>query len=143
MFARRLRVKEPPHIVQARAEAHGPSHNREVSIDELIPLTDSQFYILWALADGAHHGYALIHYFDGHERVRAKIGSGTVNRNLPPMVALKLIEKTDISEPQPRGRKHYHITEKGRQTLLAHIQFMAVEIELAKAVAQELEEESK
>lgn len=142
MFARRLRVEEPPHIVQARAEAHGPNHNSEVDIDELIPLTDSQFYILWALADGAHHGYAMIHYFEHHESVRAKIGPGTINRNLLPMVALGLIEKTDTSEPQPRGKKYYRITEKGRQTLLAHLQFMEEEIELAKAAAEELEEEN-
>lgn len=110
----------------------------EERTEELIPLSDSQFYILWALADGAHHGYAITHYFEGHQRVRVRLGSGAINRNLPRLVDLGLIETMDDSPRDGRGQIYYRITARGVRTLLAQLQFMGEELGLVTKVVEKL-----
>lgn len=114
----------------------------EEGIEELIPLPDSQFYILWALADGAHHGYAIMHYFDHHQSIRARLGSGAINRNLPRMEDLGLVENTEESPKDARGQVYYRLTNRGGRTLLAQLQFMGEELGSATKVVEKLQHEA-
>lgn len=116
--------------------------SKEESIEELIPLPDSQFYILWALADGAHHGYAIMRHFDHHQRIRARLGSGVLNRNLPKMTDLGLVETTEESSKDERGQVYYRLTNRGGRALLAQLQFMNEELGSATKVAKKLQHEA-
>lgn len=112
-------------------------------VDDLIPLLDSWFYILWALADGAYHGYAIITYCVGMEKTRVKMGTGIIYRALPRMIEAGLIEKTDAPEDdamQSDGRRriYYQLTHYGVRALNAHLRFLDDELTAAAFAAGKL-----
>lgn len=137
MSAIRQKVREAPAVVRVRAEAYSPSENGSSKtsanhIDELIPLTDSWFYTLWALAEGPTHGYAILQFAESLEKARVRMGTGTIYRHLPQMIQRELIENLEAPEEADWRRIYYRIIAEGHRVLAAQVRFMDGELRKVK-----------
>jgi DNA-binding PadR family transcriptional regulator len=97
----------------------------------LLPLTPAVFFILFALADGEKHGYAIMqqttHLSDG----KFRMGPGTLYTTIQRLLELSLIEEVwDNSERESR-RRYYRLTRQGRALLDLEINRMGAVLQLA------------
>ncbi len=82
------------------------------SIESLIPLSETAYYILLSL-NVPRHGYGIIKYVEKLTGSRIKLGSGTVYTTLGKMSKVKV-----ISVYQDRDRKTvYELTVEGSKLL--------------------------
>ena len=82
------------------------------SIESLIPLSETAYYILLSL-NVPRHGYGIIKYVEKLTDSRIKLGSGTVYTTLGKMSKVKV-----ISVYQDRDRKTvYELTVEGSKLL--------------------------
>lgn len=110
-------------------------------IDELIPLVDSWFYVLWALAERPLHGYGIIRRFDNPHKTRVKMSAAIVYRNLPQLIELGLIARREPPEGADRRRIYYRITADGVRTFMAQVRLMEDELEWAREAVTKLLED--
>jgi len=94
------------------------------SIRELLPLTAAVFYILFVLAEGEKHGYAIMKEVETVSGGQFIMGPGTLYTTIQRLLELGLIEETSTSSDSERRRRFYRLSRRGRQTLEAELSRM-------------------
>jgi DNA-binding PadR family transcriptional regulator len=99
----------------AKAETKDPIH-------ELLPLTPAVFHILFALAGGEKHGYAIMKEVESVSGGLFTMGPGTLYTTVQRLLELGLIEET--SSDSERRRRCYRLSKMGRKALEAELNRM-------------------
>jgi PadR family transcriptional regulator PadR len=90
-------------------------------IQDHLPLTETTFFILLALAPGPSHGYAIVKRVDQQSRERVRLSTGTLYGAIRRLLEGGWIERAGESDEAEngRGRKTYRLTRLGRRLLEA------------------------
>lgn len=102
----------------------------------LLPLPESTFHILLAVADDDRHGYAIIQDVAVRTGGDLKLSAGTLYRSIARMMEQGLIlETTERPVPQEddERRRYYRITPFGRMVAQAEVRRLANLLKLARA----------
>src|ERR1700754_5114873 len=91
---------------------------------ELLPLTPAVFYILFALAEGEKHGYAIMKEVKTLSSGQFMMGPGTLYTSIQRLLELGLIEETSTSSDTERRRRCYRLSRNGRQVFEAELSRM-------------------
>jgi DNA-binding PadR family transcriptional regulator len=113
-----------------------PSTNRVPDdLQHLLPLTPAVFFILFALADGEKHGYAIMQNVSRISDNQFRMGPGTLYTTIQRLLDLNLIEETEStgsrSDNESR-RRYYKLTRTGKAMLTADIGRMESVVRLAR-----------
>ena len=100
-----------------RAEIPGDVRN-------LLPLTPAVFYILFALAEGEKHGYAIMKEVEAVSGGQFTMGPGTLYTTIQRLLELGLIEETSTTSDSERRRRCYRLSRMGRKVLEADLDRM-------------------
>ena len=91
---------------------------REIAIEERLPLTPAVFHILLTLADGERHGYAIMREVAEQTGGQMRLGPGTLYGSIRRMLADGLIVESE-ARPDPalddERRRYYRMTPFGRR----------------------------
>jgi DNA-binding PadR family transcriptional regulator len=105
-------------------------------VEKLLPLPETTFYILIALAAGDRHGYAIIQEVEAATGGKLRLGAGTLYRSLQRMLEQGLIQETS-DRPAPEAdderRRYYRITPNGLDAARAEARRLAEMVRLAHA----------
>jgi DNA-binding PadR family transcriptional regulator len=93
-------------------------------VRELLPLSPSVFYILFALAEGEKHGYAIMKQVESVSDGQFTMGPATLYTNIQRLLELGLIEETSTSSDSERRRRYYRLSRRGRQVFEAELNRM-------------------
>ena len=93
-------------------------------IRELLPLTPAVFYILFVLAEGEKHGYAIMKEVETVSGGQFTMGPGTLYTTIQRLLELGLIEETSTSSNSERRRRNYRLLRRGRQVFEAELNRM-------------------
>ena len=93
-------------------------------VRELLPLTPAVFYILFALAEGEKHGYAIMKEVEDISGGHFNMGPGTLYTTIQRLLELGLIEETSTSSNSERRRRCYRLSRNGRHVLEAELNRM-------------------
>jgi len=100
---------------------------------QLVPLTPAVFYVLFALADGDKHGYAVMQETAELSEGKFRMGPGTLYTTLQRLLDLGLIEET---RPAGAGhdsrRRYYRLAGHGKSLLEAELERMNSVVRLAR-----------
>ncbi len=88
---------------------------------KLLPLTPAVFYVLFALADGEKHGYAVMQQVVTLSNGQFRMGPGTLYTTIQRLVDLELIEEIFPAQEQDTRRRHYRLTGVGESLLQAEL----------------------
>jgi DNA-binding PadR family transcriptional regulator len=94
------------------------------SVRQLLPLTPAVFYILFALAEGEKHGYAIMKQAETVSGGQFTIGPGTLYTSIQRLLELGLIEETSTSSDSERRRRCYRLSRNGRHVFEAELDRM-------------------
>ena len=98
-------------------------------------LTPAIFHILFALADGERHGYAIMQAVVQDTGGTMRLGPGTLYRSIRVMLAHKMIAETD-ERPDPalddERRRYYRLTDFGQRVVQAEIERLNRLVQLAQ-----------
>jgi DNA-binding PadR family transcriptional regulator len=98
---------------------------------KLLPLTPAVFFILFALADGEKHGYAMMQDVAVLSDGKFRMGPGTLYTTIQRLLDLSLIEET-AKHDEPEGRRRYYrLTGAGKALLHVEIGRMDAVVRLA------------
>lgn len=89
--------------------------NRRSDPSALLPLPQSAFHILLALADGERHGYSITKEVAESTNGSIRLGSGTLYRQLRQMCTDGWIVEIERDEDDAMGRRYYKLTPWGRR----------------------------
>jgi DNA-binding PadR family transcriptional regulator len=101
----------------------------------LLPLTPAVFYILFALAEGEKHGYAIMQTVSRSSDNQFRMGPGTLYTTIQRLLDLDLIEETENASGQSdheSRRRYYKLTRTGKAVLAADISRMESVVRLAR-----------
>jgi DNA-binding PadR family transcriptional regulator len=101
---------------------------------QLIPLTPAVFFILFALADGEKHGYAIMQQTNKLSEGKFRMGPGTLYTTIQRLLDFALIEEfSGNSEADSRDsrRRYYRLTRQGKTLLDLEINRMGAVLRLA------------
>jgi DNA-binding PadR family transcriptional regulator len=93
-------------------------------IRELLPLTPAVFYILFALAEGEKHGYAIMKEVETVSGGQFTMGPGTLYTAIQRLLELGLIEETSTPSGSERRRRCYRLSRMGRKAFEAELSRM-------------------
>ena len=100
-----------------------------------LPLTNTAFEILLALASEDLHGYAIIQSVEKRTHGELKLHPGTLYRALARLLDLGLLDELD-ERPDPElddeRRRYYHLSELGRLVVLAEAERLAGQVRAAR-----------
>ena len=94
------------------------------SVRELLPLTPAVFYILFALAAGEKHGYAIMKEVENVSGGQFTMGPGTLYTTIQRLLELGLIEETSTVSDSERRRRCYRLSRMGRKAFEAELSRM-------------------
>lgn len=104
-------------------------------LQHLFPLTPAVFFILFALADGEKHGYAIMQSISELSDNQFRMGPGTLYTTIQRLLELGLIEETEStgarSDHESR-RRYYKLTRTGRTVVTAEVGRMESVVRLAR-----------
>jgi Fe2+ or Zn2+ uptake regulation protein len=86
-------------------------------LQHLLPLTPAVFFILFALADGEKHGYAIMQTVSQSSDNQFRMGPGTLYTTIQRLLDVGLIQETDIAGGQSereKRRRYYKLTRRGK-----------------------------
>jgi len=109
-------------------------HDLPNDVMRLLPLTPAVFFILFALADGDKHGYAIMQETTKLSEGRFRMGPGTLYTTIQRLLELSLIEEVwDMIDGDKREsrRRYYRLTRHGRALLDLEINRMGAVLRLA------------
>jgi DNA-binding PadR family transcriptional regulator len=89
--------------------------NRRSDPSALLPLPQSAFHILLALADGERHGYSITKEVAESTNGAIRLGSGTLYRQLRQMCTDGWIAEIERDDDDAMGRRYYKLTPWGRR----------------------------
>jgi DNA-binding PadR family transcriptional regulator len=93
-------------------------------VRELLALTPAVFYILFALAEGEKHGYAIMKEVENVSGGQFTMGPGTLYTTIQRLLELGLIEETSTSSSPERRRRCYRLSRSGRRVFEAELNRM-------------------
>ena len=105
-------------------------------LQHLLPLTPAVFFILFALAEGEKHGYAIMQSVSRISDNQVRMGPGTLYTTIQRLLDLGLIRETEISGGQAdheRRRRYYKLTRTGKAVLAADVDRMESVVRIARA----------
>jgi DNA-binding PadR family transcriptional regulator len=88
-------------------------------LQHLLPLTPAVFFILFALAEGERHGYAIMQQVAVLSDGKFRMGPGTLYTTIQRLLELSLIEETDTDANS--RRRYYRLTRTGKLILKAEL----------------------
>jgi len=88
---------------------------------DLLPLTPAVFYILFALAQGEQHGYAIMQEVKPLSDGQFSMGPATLYTTIQRLLELALIEETTDDSDTERRRRCYRLSRGGRQVFEAEV----------------------
>src|SRR5262249_31705920 len=97
----------------------------------LIPLTPAVFFILFALADGQKHGYAIMRQTTSLSDGKFRMGPGTLYTTIQRLLELFLIEEVSDAGERDSRRRYYRLTRLGRALLEVEINRLGAVLQLA------------
>ena len=97
----------------------------------LIPLTPAVFFILFALADGDKHGYAIMQETTKLSEGGFRMGPGTLYTTIQRLLEFALIEEVADAGDSDSRRRYYRLTRQGRTLLDLEINRMGAVLRLA------------
>ena len=113
-----------------------PTANRiPDDLQHLLPLTPAVFFILFALADGEKHGYAIMQSVSRITDNQFRMGPGTLYTTIQRLLDLGLIKETESAGGQSdheNRRRYYKLTRTGRAVLAADLRRMESVVRLAR-----------
>jgi DNA-binding PadR family transcriptional regulator len=101
----------------------------------LLPLTPAVFYVLFSLADGEKHGYAIMQEMATLSEGKFRVGPGTLYTTLQRLLDLALIEEvagTGAAADHDGRRRYYRLTGTGKVLLESEIGRMDSVVRLAR-----------
>jgi DNA-binding PadR family transcriptional regulator len=104
-------------------------------LQSLLPLTPAVFFILFALADGHKHGYAIMQAVSTLSGEACRMGPGTLYTTLQRLLDLALIEETSgppAASDRDSRRRYYRLTPNGKLLCEAEISRMESVVRLAR-----------
>jgi DNA-binding PadR family transcriptional regulator len=104
-------------------------------LQQLLPLTPAVFFILFALADGKKHGYAIMQAVSILSGDACQMGPGTLYSTIQRLLDLSLIEETTGSaatSDRESRRRYYKLTRNGKVLLDAEVTRMESLVRLAR-----------
>jgi DNA-binding PadR family transcriptional regulator len=110
---------------------HGQISNEH---QQLLPLTPAVFYVLFALADGEKHGYAIMQLTESLSEGKFRMGPGTLYTTLQRLLDLGLIDEVQggsHAETDSR-RRYYRLATGGKHLLEAELGRMNSVVRLAR-----------
>jgi DNA-binding PadR family transcriptional regulator len=109
-------------------------HDLPNEVMRLLPLTPAVFFILFALADGDKHGYAIMQETTKLSEGRFRMGPGTLYTTIQRLLELSLIEEVwemNAVDKRESRRRYYRLTRQGRALLDLEINRMGAVLRLA------------
>jgi len=103
-------------------------------LQRLLPLTPAVFFVLFSLADGEKHGYAIMQQMATLSGGKFRMGPGTLYTTLQRLLYLALIEEVQgagAGESDTR-RRYYRLNGSGKLVLEAEIGRMDSVVRLAR-----------
>jgi DNA-binding PadR family transcriptional regulator len=88
-------------------------------VESLLPLPETVFHILVALADGDLHGYGIMQQVAALTDGRMRLSPGTLYGAIPRMLAQGLVEEVRTRNAADDRRRTYRITPFGRRVAVA------------------------
>jgi DNA-binding PadR family transcriptional regulator len=104
-------------------------------LQTLLPMTPAVFYVLFSLADGEKHGYAIMQESSKLSNGEFRMGPGTLYTTLQRLLELKVIEEVElpaVGDQRDSRRRYYRLTGTGRALLEAELARMDTVVRLAK-----------
>lgn len=102
---------------------------------KLLPLTPAVFFVLFSLADGEKHGYAIMQEMATLSGGKFRMGPGTLYTTLQRLLDLGLIEEVrgsrSVVERESR-RRYYRVTSQGKTLLEDELSRMDSVVRLAR-----------
>lgn len=102
-------------------------------VNKYLPLTESTFYILLALAEPLH-GYGVMQKVEAISQGTVKLGPGTLYGAFQTLEKEGLIVKVGEEE----RRKSYTLTPNGRQVLKSQVSRLEIMVQNGKAIIENL-----
>ena len=113
-----------------------PTANRiPDDLQHLLPLTPAVFFILFVLADGEKHGYAIMQSVSRITDNQFRMGPGTLYTTIQRLLDLGLIKETESTGGQSdheNRRRYYKLARTGRAVLSADLSRMESMVRLAR-----------
>jgi DNA-binding PadR family transcriptional regulator len=97
----------------------------------LMPLTPAVFFILFALADGEKHGYAIMQEATKLSDGKFRMGPGTLYTTIQRLLELELLEEVAGADDADSRRRYYRLTWQGRSLLDREISRLEAVLRLA------------
>lgn len=103
-------------------------------LEHLLPLTPAVFFILFALADGEKHGYAIMQSVSRISENHFRMGPGTLYTTIQRLLDMGLIEETESAgqSDHENRRRYYKLTRTGKAFLAADLSRMESVVRLAR-----------
>jgi len=105
------------------------TNNVPDDLQHLLPLTPAVFFILFALAEGERHGYAIMQQVAVLSDGKFRMGPGTLYTTIQRLLELSLIEETATDAGS--RRRYYRLTRQGRLIFKAELGRMDAVVRLA------------
>ena|SRR5664279_1649634 len=109
--------------------ASGKKEKDSDSWEGLLPLTPATFFILFALAEGEKHGYAIMQQVGELSQGRFRMGPATLYTTIQRLLDLCLIQ--EIEGEGDQRRRNYRLTRMGKMVFKAELQRMDAVVRLA------------
>jgi DNA-binding PadR family transcriptional regulator len=107
--------------------------NRRQDPSTLLPLPQSAFHILLALADGERHGYSITKEVAESTQGKIRLGSGTLYRQLKQMCTDGWIAEIERDDDDAMGRRYYKLTQWGRRIAQSEAARLEELVQLARS----------
>src|SRR5580658_5332834 len=98
-------------------------------LQQLLPLTPAVFFILFALAEGERHGYAIMQQVAVLSDGKFRMGPGTLYTTIQRLLELSLIEETATDAGS--RRRYYRLTRTGKLVFKAEVSRLDAVVRLA------------
>ncbi|HXK03036.1 MAG TPA: helix-turn-helix transcriptional regulator [Verrucomicrobiae bacterium] len=99
-----------------------------------LPLPPATFFILFALATGEKHGYAIMREARSLSDHRFQIGPATLYTTVQRLLDSGWIEETRGPEDSDPRRRYYRLTRQGKSTLHREMERMEALVRKSKAL---------
>jgi DNA-binding PadR family transcriptional regulator len=102
----------------------------------LLPLTPAMFHVMVALADGDHHGYAILKHVAEHTGGTVQLSTGTLYGIIKRLLAEGLVEepkRRPAADQDDERRKYYRLTTFGRAVVAAETERLECMVSAARA----------
>ncbi len=99
-----------------------------------LPLPPATFYILFALAGGEKHGYAIMREAREISEGAFDLGPATLYTTIQRLLDSGWIEESESPEGADSRRRYYSLTRQGRVTLQSELHRMELIVRKSKAL---------